>query len=254
MKYLVILTVLTLMLISACSDSPSSPGGTLPKVQNCRILEDECKGDTVFITWDAVNVEVDGYAIQFSDTDPGDWVEIDRVDSTVASYVATSTGYFSVSAIDGINTSEEWSNKANNRAEMYFIDDTLTIGATNGLQFVESHTGLGDATDTSFAQDLYIAKSGDTILFYSGNSDPAMYPGGAPAMIAPSSNYLAPGPGDPAWKSSSAALSDNSYFVQLDNNHFAHFWVDTVTSDYVVLNSSQYQSIPSVRLFNPFIF
>ncbi len=254
MKYLIVFTVLALMLVAACSDSPSSPGGTLPIVQNCRILEEECKGDTVFITWDEVNVEVDGYAVWFSDTDPGEWTEVARVDSTVASYVADNAGYFCVRAIEGIDVSEDFSNKASNRAEMYLIDDTLTIGETNGLQFAASHTGLGNAAEATFAQDLYIAKSGDTILFYSGNSDPTNYPGGTGAMIAPSSNYVAPGPEDTAWKTSAAAMETSGYFVQLDNGHFAHFSVDTVTSEYVVLDSSQYQSIQSVRLFNKFIF
>ncbi|MCK5785732.1 MAG: hypothetical protein KAH54_04130 [Candidatus Sabulitectum sp.] len=252
MKYLVFLSVL--ILFAACSDSPDSPPGTLPIVQNCRIMETECKGDTVIVAWDAVTVEVDGYRVWFSDTDPGDWSIISQVEGTITQHIATSTGYYCVDAIKGIDSSEDQSNKANDRAEMYLIDDTLTVGATNGLQFQASHTALGDATDPSFAQDLYIAKSGDTILFYSGNSDPAIYPGGTGAMIALSSNYLAPGPGDAAWKNSSAAQNASGFFVQLRNGDFAHFWVDTVAADFVVLNSSQYQDITGLRLFNPFIF
>ena len=58
MKYMMILPAL--VLFAACSDSPESPSGTLPIVQNCRIMEDECKGDTVVVAWDAVAVEVDG--------------------------------------------------------------------------------------------------------------------------------------------------------------------------------------------------
>ena len=252
MKYLVFLSAL--ILFAACSDSPNSPGGDLPIVQNCRILETECKGDTVVVAWDAVSVEVDGYGVQFSDTYPGNWTEIVRVDSTVASYVATSTGYFCVEAIEGINASEEFSNKANNRAEMYLLSDTLTVNGINGIRFEAAQTTIGNATEAGFAQDLYIAKSGDTILMYRGNTEPATYPGGSNSMQSTASNYLAPGPGDPAWMNSAAPQDGTDYFVQLESGDYAYFVVDTVAADYVVIGSTQYQSITGLRLFNPFIF
>lgn len=252
MKLLIVLSVL--ILFAACSDSPNSPGGTLPIVQNCRIMEDGCNGDSVVITWDTLTVEVDGYGIWYASTDPGDWSQLERLEENIYTHVATKTGYYCVEAIAGLETSEDLSNKANNRADMYLIEDTLVIGESNGIQFQDSHTAVGNATDAGFAQDLYIAKSGDTILFYSGNSDPATYPGGTGATIAPSSNYLAPGPEDSAWKTSAAAQNTFSFFVQLDNDHFAYFSVDTVATDYVVLDSSQYQSIESLRLFNTFLF
>lgn len=252
MKYMMILSAL--VLFAACSDSPNNPGGSLPVVKNCRIMEADCKGDTVVIAWDAVAVEVDGYEVWFSDTDPGDWAELKSVEGTTTDHIATSTGYYCIYAVEGLDTSEEQSNKANNRANMYLLSDTLTVNATNGIRFEAAQTTFGDANEASFAQDLYIAKSGDTILMYRGNTEPATYPGGSNSLLATSSNYVAPGPGDASWMNSAAIQNGTDYFVQLENGDYAYFMVDTVATDYVVIGSSQYQSIPSVRLFNPFIF
>jgi len=252
MKYMMILSAL--VLFAACSDSPESPSGTLPIVQNCRIMEDECKGDTVVVAWDAVAVEVDGYGIWFSDTDPGDWVNIARVEETTTEHIATSTGYYCVEAIKGIDSSEDFSNKADNRANMYLLSDTLTVDTTNGIRFEAAQTTIGDAAEASFAQDLYIAKSGDTILMYRGNTEPAIYPSGSNSLLSAASNHVAPGPGDAAWMNSAAVQNGTDYFVQLENGDFAYFMVDTVATDFVVIGSTQYQSIPSVRLFNTFVF
>lgn len=241
-------------LFTACSDSPSSPGGTLPVVQNCRIVPENCKGDTVAVAWDPVEVEVDGYRVWFSTTDPGDWQNIAQVEGTSLLHVATSTGYYCVEAMRGIDLSEDLSNKADDRAEMHLLTDTLTVGGIDGLSFAETHTAFGSSVDASFAQDLYIGKEGDTILFYRGNYDPETYPGGTQSYLAPSSNYLAPGPGDSAWKSSAAPQDGSTFFVQLESGYYAHFYVDTVFNDSVVLVSNQYQSIRSLRLFNTFIY
>ncbi len=254
MKYLAIVFLPALILFAACSDSPDSPPGTLPVVQNCRIMEAECKGDTVVVAWDAVNVEVDGYRIWFSDTDPGDWGIASQVEGTSTQYVATSTGYYCVDAIKGLDSSEDQSNKANNRAEMYLLSDTLTIDATNGIRFVEAQPVLGNATEASFEQDLFIAKSGDTILMYRGNSEPGLYPGGTNSMISSASGYVAPGAEDSAWKNSFAVQSTTDYFVKLENGDYAYFFVDTVATDFVVIGQTQYQSITGLRLFNPFVF
>ena len=252
MKYLMILSAL--ILFAACSDSPESPSGNLPIVKNCRIMETECKGDTVIVAWDAVTVEVDGYGIWFSDTDPGDWINIAKVEGTTTEHIATSTGYYCVQAIKGLDSSEDFSNKADNRANMYLLSDTLTVNATNGIRFEAAQTTTGNAAEASYAQDLYIAKSGDTILMYRGNTEPATYPGGSNSLLSTTSNYVAPGPGDASWMNSAAIQNGTDYFVQLENGDYAYFMVDTVATDFVVIGSSQYQSIPSVRLFNPFIF
>ncbi len=252
MKFLVFVSILALFI--ACSDSPEGPTGTLPIVQNCRIMETECKGDTVVIAWDAVNVEVDGYEVMYATTDPGNWVTIAKIEPTTTEHVATSTGYYCVSAIEGLDSSEAWSNKANNRSEMYLLSDTLAIGGNNGIRFEEAQPIIGDAAEADFAQDLYIAKSGDTILMYRGNSEPATYPSGSNSLMAVASGQVAPGVGDGAWKNSIALQDMSDYFVQLENGNFAYFNVDTVAADFVVLGQTQYQSIPGVRLFNPFIF
>ncbi len=252
MKYLAVVSAL--VLFAACSDSPDSPGGTLPVVQNCRIMETESSGDTVVVAWDSLTVEVDGYRIWFADTDPGDWSIIAQVEGTTTQHIATSTGYYCVDAIKGIDVSEEQSNKANDRASFYLLSDTLTVGAVNGIRFEDAQTTTGDATSADFAQDLYIAKSGDTVLMYRGNTDPATYPGGSNSLLADASGHVAPAPGDAAWKNSAAVQNGADYFVELENGDFAYFMVDTVAADYVVIGSTQYQAIEGLRLFNVFVF
>lgn len=244
----------SLFIFTACSDSPGSPGGTLPVVQNCRIIEEESRGDTVTVAWNPVGVEVDGYRIWFADTDPGSWQNIAQVEGTSHQHIATRTGYYCVEAMKGIDLSEDFSNKANDRADMHLLTDTLTVGGIDGLLFAETHTAFGSSADSDFAQDLYIDKTGDTVLFYRGNYDPNGHPGGTHSCIAPGSNYVAPGPGDSAWKNSAAPQDGSSFFVQLESGYYAHFYVDTVFNDSVVINSNQYQSIPGLRLFNPFIY
>ncbi|MEA3265768.1 MAG: hypothetical protein U9P42_02335, partial [Candidatus Fermentibacteria bacterium] len=179
---------------------------------------------------------------------------IAKVEGTTTEHIATSTGYYCVEAIKGIDSSEEFSNKANNRANMYLLSDTLTVDATNGIRFEAAQTTMGNAAEASFAQDLYIAKSGDTILAYRGNTEPATYPGGSNSLLTTASSHVAPGPGDAAWMNSAAVQNGADYFVQLESGDYAYFLVDTVATDFVVISSTQYQSIPSVRLFNTFVF
>lgn len=253
MKGLQAVFFLVVLLISGCSDSPGAPGGTLPVVQNCRVATDASRGDTVTVAWDPVSVEVDGYRVWFSTTNPGNWQIIAQVEGTTALHIASSTGYYCVDAIEGINSSEEQSNKADDRAEMFSLDDTLSA-SVNGIQFLPTHVAVGDASDPSFRQDLYVEWEGDTALFCRGDYDPEGYPGGSYSHVAQASNTLAPGPGDSAWQSTIAVQDGASYFVSLGSGDYAMLSVDSASSEMVLLSFSQYQKIPGLRLFNPFLF
>ncbi|PIE52716.1 hypothetical protein CSA37_05675 [Candidatus Fermentibacteria bacterium] len=250
----VIATFAVFLLFGACSDDPSSPGGTLPTVTNCRIQEDQCKGDTVVVTWDPVSVQVDGYRVWYAPTDPGNWEIIAQVEENTLQHIAEKTGYYCVEAMKGLDLSENLSNKADNRSEVHLLSDTLVIGAADGLSFNESHTAFGSSADDSFAQDLYIDKEGDTILFYRGNFDPSSHPGGTSSMLAPGGGCVAPAPESSDWKNSAAPQEGSIFFVQLEDGHYASFWVDTVSTNSVVINSTQYQAIERLRLFNTFLF
>ncbi len=252
--YRILAIALLMAVLSGCSDSPGTPGGTLPVVQNCRIVPEECRGDTVTVAWDPVTVDVDGYRVWFSTTSPGSWQIVAQVEGAATAHIAASTGYYCVEAIKGIDTSEALSNKANDRADMFLLDDTLSVWGQNGIRFLPTHVELGSASDPSFHQDLYIGWEGDAILFYRGNYDPESFPGGRYSSISTASNTLAPGPGDAAWKSVIAAQEGARYFVALENGHYALFWIDTLFDSMVILNSSQYQGIHGLRLFNPFVF
>lgn len=245
--------VSVLALAAGCSDSPSTPGGTLPVVQNCRVVPEESRGDTVTVAWDPVEVEVDGYGVWFASTSPGTWHNIAKVEGTSMVHIATSTGYYCVEALKGLDSSEALSDKADNRAEMFFLDDTLTVYGSDGVQFLPTHVAIGNASDPGFNQDLYIRWEGDTILFYRGNFDEENFPGGSGSLVTSAMGTLAPGAGDPAWKSTIPAQEGARYFVALENGDYALFRVDTIFDTMVILASSQYQTIPGLRLFNPFL-
>ncbi len=78
--------------------------------------------------------EVDGYRVWYADTNPGNWEIVAQVEGTATQHIATRTGYYCVDAIKALDSSEEQSNKADNRAEMYLVDDTMSVYGNSGIQ------------------------------------------------------------------------------------------------------------------------
>ncbi len=255
-KYLAAAVVLAVA-IAGCSNDPSAPSGTLPNVQNLMIDTAASKGDSVVLVWDALDVEVDGYRIYYATTVPGDWSEVASTADTTWTHIALSTGYYELTAFQGLNTSSGFSNRVDTRAQSSILERELRVNTTsNGLVFYDEGAGwgLGCADSAGFAQDIYIGIANSKIYIYSGNHNPSMYPGGHDTKLCPRGlhGYVAPGQGSSNWVDSVQVTDFNWIFVQLDNDHYVEFYVDSVYTNGADLLSFEYQLIKNLRLFNVF--
>ncbi len=255
-KYLAAAVVLAVAL-GGCSNDPSAPSGTLPNVQNLMIDETASKGDSVVLIWDALDVEVDGYHIYYATTVPGDWVEEGSTADTTWTHVASSTGYYELTASQGLNTSSGFSNRVDTRAEASILERELRADSTtNGLIFYDEGAGwgLGCADSAGFTQDIYIGIANSKVYIYSGNHNPSQYPGGHDTKLCMrgTHGYVAPGHGSSEWVDSVQVTDFNWIFVQLDNDHYVEFYVDSVFTNGADLLSFEYQLINNLRLFNVF--
>ncbi|MBN1434491.1 hypothetical protein JW921_06995 [Candidatus Fermentibacterales bacterium] len=241
------------LIVLACSDNPETPGGTLPVVQNCRILFESCRGDTVVIAWDSLDVEVDNYRVWFADTDPGNWSVVATTPATVTEDIALSTGYYCVDAVRGDDESSDQSDKADNIAIVFGGEgDTLSFETQCGLAFGDSAIVFGDPSDPGFAQDVVLTdRLGGGFTAFSGDFDPGIYPGGSASLLAPVEGKVAPHPDSSAWvEELDLAGSPHSAFVRLDSGYYAYFLVSTLTDTTYQFLTAQLHAWPGIRLFN----
>jgi len=256
MKRIIIISLVTAVAIAlSCSDDPTSPTGTLPVVHNLVIIEDSCGGQDVFLSWDPVDVEdLDGYDVYYATTDPGDWGVAFSTPDTFGVHVPTQTGHYTVMARKGLDTSSDYSNEVNSLATRNYDTYQLRTDGNSGLIFAETSATTGDASSADFAQDIYVAESGNLLYAYAGNHDPVHCPGGHATLLAPVSglNY-APEPGSSDWVDSVQVDDWNNVFVMLEDGYYAEFQVaDTVYTNGFDVDAFEYQSIMGLRLFNVF--
>ncbi len=241
--------------IAGCSNDPSAPSGTLPNVQNLDIDETASKGDSVVLVWDALEVDVTGYNIYFATTVPGSWGQPGVTADTTWTHIVTSTGFYEIKAYEGTNYSSGFSNRVDTRAESSILERELrTDSTTNGLTFYDEGTGwgLGCADSAGFNQDIYIGIANSKIYIYSGNHNPSQYPGGNDTKLClrGTHGHVAPSHGSSDWVDSVQVTDFNWVFVQLDNDHYVEFYVDSVFTNGADLLSFEYQLIDYLRLFN----
>ena len=257
MKKVMILSILasfTLITAINCTSDPGGPTGTLPVVQNLVVLEDSCRGDSVVLSWDAVDVEdLDGYDIWFARTDPGDWnPDLNTPDTTVM-HVVSSTGYYQVMARKGLDTSSGYSNQVNTIAERIYSTYELRTDGNTGLVFGEEGATTGDASSAEFAQHIYVAEKNNLLYVFSGTHDPENYPGGLSTLLAPRSggSNVAPHPDSEDWIDSVQVSEWGHVFVMLDTDYYVEFRVaDTLYTNGFDIDIYEYQTIQSLRLFN----
>jgi hypothetical protein len=248
---------LALVLVPGCSKEPSAPSGDLPNVQNVQIDKDASKGDSVVIFWDPLEVPVDGYHVYYARTVPGDWSEVAATAETTWTHIATSTGYYQLTASEGLNTSAGFSNRVDTRAEAQILEREMRVGTeANGLYFYENGTGwgLGCADSADFAQDIYVDTLDNKLYIFAGNAHPTLYPGGNDTRLCPRGCHgnVAPEPSSTEWVDSVQVTDFDWIFVKLENNHYAEFYIDSVFTNGVDLLSYEYQLIDFLRLFNVF--
>ena len=256
MKKYMIAAVIAAISIVGCSSDPSAPSGSLPNVQNLTINETASKEDSVVLEWDALDVEVDGYHIYYATTHPGGWGEPGLTADTTWTHVATSTGYYEIKASKGLDYSTGFSNRVNSRAQAnYSQEQELRANTTsNGLIFYNDGLGWGTgvADSSEFHQDIYVGIANSKVYLYSGNHNPALYPGGNDTKLCLRGTLgnVAPAPGSSEWVDSVQVTDINWVYVQLTNNHYAEFYIDSVFTDGADLLSFEYQLIDYLRLFN----
>ena len=253
MKRFPVFCLAAALVFAACTDNPSTPGGTLPVVQNCRILFEQCRGDTVYIGWDALDVDVDFYRVWFASTDPGNWEVVDSTESTVSEDIALSTGYYCVDAVAGEDESQEQSDKADNRTIRFVGEgDTLTYADHGGMIFGDSTIVFGDPTDPAFEQDLVLVGSATGLATaWSGDFDPGTCPGGSSSLLALVDGSVAPPADSAAWVDH-VDLGDEeiSAYVRLESGYYAWFALLDTTDSTFVFWTSQLHAWPGIRLFN----
>jgi hypothetical protein len=242
------------VIMAAACGEPSSPSGTLPVVQNVRIIEELCKGDTIVIGWDALDVPVDGYHIYYSPL-MVPWSDTEFLsEDTTYTHIAGSTGYYYVKASDGLNYSSGNSNMTDTRTSVVLGDYELRFGAgeSNGIVFGENGAVIGDAASGTFAQDIYIGEANSLIYLYSGDCDPDSFPGGSSTRLVLKGYHgnEAPEPGSSEWVDSLQVTGVNWVFLELENGHYIEMIVDSVYTNGADISSYEYQSIEAVRLFN----
>jgi len=247
----VIAAVAAAALLAACGE-PSSPSGTLPVVQNVRVIEELSHGDTVVVGWDPLDVPVDGYHIYFSPLEVS-WTEFLSEDTTYT-HIAGSTGYYYVKASEGLNYSSDNSNRVDTRASTILGDYELRFDtdAPNGILFGENGAVLGDAASDSFAQDLYIAEVDGLIFLYAGDHDPVTYPGGSHSRLVLKGCHgnEAPEPSSAEWVDSVQVNGVDWIFVELEDDHYLELFVDSTYTNGADIASYEYQPITGLRLFN----
>jgi hypothetical protein len=254
MKY-VALAASVLIVMVGCSSEPSSPTGTLPVVQNLTVDETASKGDTVVLHWNPLDVEVDGYHVWWSSTSPGSWHENVTEDTTLTE-IAENTRYYYVKASKGLNYSSGNSNQVDTRATQFTgalgEPFAMRIDGSNGIEIFDDGEGgaTGTADSSGFNQDFYIAEANNQLYFYSGDHNPAQYPGGRHTPLCHTYGNVAPEPGSTDWVDS-VLISDNRfYFGQLSNGYYIQFYVDTTYTNGADINAIEYQTISALRLFN----
>jgi hypothetical protein len=253
--------VCCLALIAGCGD-PSSPTGTLPIVTGLVVVDSLCSGTQVVLSWNSVP-DVDGYRVYWSET-TGYWDEIVNVaDTTCVDDVASrdaGSGYYTVLAFKGVDTSEDYAEYANtfpafcgsytiwsNHAPDDSVDAVI-FGETTGL--------LGIAEDSAFVQDAY-CYDGDwaqsPVGLYSGSLPP--YGDGDYTVMAKGNDpCIAP---DSGYTESIHLIENDRLFLELTSGNYVKLFVDGIPTDtlppdslvYGLTFHYWYQPIEGLRVF-----
>ena len=251
-KILVILSLLAL--VTGCSDDPNTPGGTLPIVSNFQILFNDSKGDTVFMSWDPLNVDIDNYRVWYSETGNSGWTVVATPEISTAMHIAESSGSYCVDAVNGNDESEDQSEKASNHPYIYMQEDSMSFVEYSGVIFNDSTVTFGNATNPDFNQDIIILPSTDTLYFdiYRGNLFPDTYPGGTNSFVCQSETgiSIAPEPSNSAWSDSLLLADIHGCYIMRNDGFFSYILLDIIDNSKFSLISAQLSKYLGSRLFS----
>ncbi len=262
-KWTLLLACTAMALMTACEgDDPAGPGGTMPTVTGLAVDWTASDGVDIVLDWDAVT-DAEGYKVYFSTTAGGSYTEVDDVTGTTATHTASSAGYYVVTAYEGDDSSENYSNEVNTMPNIindtYMIYDQYSPAAYHsGIFFDENGATTGLASSGDFDQDIYaydeVEPSGDpaAAFFYSG--DTGTYGDGYHTEMVEATGSFGAAPSGGYWLT--GYIDDGDViFAMLENGRYIKIYVIDEFPDGITEHGTgvelayEYQPQEGIRLF-----
>lgn len=259
MKVISVLVLITgFIVFTGCGDSATEIVGTLPVVENITVDTLASKGDTIFVTWTALDSTlVDGYYLWTRSYVEGAWTLAALCEENVGVHIASQSAFYSVMAFKGTNSSSAPGISANTKTES--LEDIRQVFQLKPVGFIVDLEGdsliAGDPSSPTFAQQFVVAMdmAGERYI-YPGSAHHEMWPGGERTKISSRYGFVAPAPDDSVnWRDS--ITYGGNFFLGLENNYYLMIkgtstLPDTASlSDTLVLRT-QIQPIRGLRVFN----
>lgn len=259
MKILIAASLVVMIAFSAgCGDSATEIIGTLPVVTEVTIDTLASKGDTIAITWAALDTTlVEGYFLWTRPMVEGPWSLVAVCDHNAGIHIAYRSGYYSVMAFQGVDNSSDISISVNTKTES--LSEIRELFAMKPVGFRIDIDGdslvAGDPASAEFQQQFIVAMDwlGERYIF-PGNADPELWPGGVRTKISPIGGLVAPAPDDTLlWRDSISYGGD--FFLALDNGYYCMLkgtstFPDTASMTDTLVLRGQIQPIMGLRVFN----
>lgn len=259
MKILIVISLLSVIAVfSGCGDSATEIRGTLPVVTEVVVDTIASKGDTIVVTWAALDTTlVEGYFLWTRSNLDGPWELAALCDKNAGAHIASQSAFYSVMAFKGIDNSSELSLSDNTKTEG--VSEIRELFALKPVGFRIDLEGdsliAGDPGSSEFAQQLVVAINfaGERFIF-PGSAHPELWPNGARTKISSIGGFVAPSPDDQfSWKDSISYGGD--FFLSLDDGYYlmlkgTHTPPDPLTLTDTLVISGQVQPIKGVRVFS----
>ncbi len=259
MKKIIAFSLLGLIaVLSSCGDSATEITGTLPIVTDVAIDTLASKGDSIYVTWTAIDTTlVDGYFLWTRPTIDGNWTLVSTYERNAGMAIANTSAFYAVMAFNGTNNSSDISVSANTKTDA--ISQIREIFQLKPVGFKIDFEGdsliAGDPSSPIFQQDFVVAINwlGERFIF-PGTANPDIWPGGARTKVSSIPGFVAPAPEDSVNWNDSISFG-GEFFLALDNGYYCmlkatHTFPDTAAMSDTVVFSGQVQPILGVRVFN----
>ncbi|MCK5132570.1 MAG: hypothetical protein KAR40_10525 [Candidatus Sabulitectum sp.] len=259
MKILIVISLLSVIAVfSGCGDSATEIRGTLPVVTGIEVDTLASKGDTIVVTWTAMDTTlVEGYFLWSRNTLEGPWSLAATCDENAGKHIASRSAFYTVMAYSGNDTSSEIGLSDNTKTEG--ISEIREFFSLKPIGFRVDLEGdsliAGDPGSTEFAQHFVVAINftGERFIF-PGSAHSELWPGGARTKISTIGGLVAPSPDDQfSWKDSISYGGD--FFLSLDDGYYlmlkgTHTLPDPLTLTDTLVIRGQVQPIKGVRVFS----
>ncbi len=254
----ILLLITGFIVFTGCGDSATEIVGTLAIVQDIAIDTLASKGDTIFVTWAAMDTTlVDGYYLWTRQYIEGAWTLAAICDKNAGSHIANQASFYSVMAFKGTNSSSEPGISANTKTVS--LEDMRQMFQLKPVGFIIDLEGdsliAGDPASPVFAQQFVVAINfaGERYI-YPGSAHSEIWPGGARTKISARGGFVAPSPDDSIHWKDSISYGGN-FFLSLNNNYYCMIkgtstLPDTATMSDTLVLRTQVQPIRGVRVFN----